>query len=407
MNFYGACAFFMNLMKRFIYSILYFVLLLTLSCSGSDSSDFSYHYHTPEEINSFLDEVALNYPDITRLDTVGYSTDGRAIHAIVISDKDFPASTMADPEPRVRLVGGIHGNEKVTTEVLIRMIEYLVYNYKIDAAIKELIDNRYIVIIPVLNPDGLVAGTRYNSRGVDLNRNFSTQWVFSSISGSSPFSEAETKSLKNYSLPIIFHASLTFHGGAVLVNTPFDYDSASNGVAPLENDLVRFYVKGYSTTGIFLSNPDLSQYSKMEDGIINGGDWYIAKGTLQDWSYQESGCLDLTVEIARKNPLTEQEVQQVFLYNRDSILKYIAMAGYGVYGYVKNGDLPLEGVKVTVIYDGGLEGDIYTYTDSRGYFNRILKSGNYTFKFTKDSMEKSISITASGYGDDIIVDMEN
>ncbi|HPX92539.1 MAG TPA: M14 family zinc carboxypeptidase, partial [Spirochaetota bacterium] len=157
-------------MKKRFFIFLCSLLIFAFSCSDDGKNNLLYQYHSPEEIESFLDEVALKYPNITSLDTVGYSTDGRAIHAIVISDKDFPASTMADPEPRVRLVGGIHGNEKVTTEVLIRMIEYLVYNYKIDAAIKELIDNRYIVIIPVLNPDGLVAGTRYNSRGVDLNR---------------------------------------------------------------------------------------------------------------------------------------------------------------------------------------------------------------------------------------------
>ena len=83
------------------------------------------------------------------------------------------------------------------------------------------------------------------------------------------------------------------------------------------------------------------------------------------------------------------------------------MAGYGVYGYVKKDTLPLEGVKITVYYEGGFEGDIYTFTDSSGYFNRILKSGNYTFKFTKDSMEKIVNVSASGHGDYIEIDMGN
>jgi len=394
-------------MKKRFFIFLCSLLIFAFSCSDDGKNNLLYQYHSPEEIEAFLDEVALKYPNITSLDTVGYSQEGRAIRALIISDRDYPSSTLPDPEPRVRFVGAIHGNERISAEILIRLIEYLTYNYEKDTTITELINSRYIVVIPVLNPDGLAADRRYNSRGVDLNRNFSIEWIYSSTSGSSPFSELETSSFRDYSLGKIFHLSITFHGGAVLVNTPFDYGRAREGVAPAENDLVWFYAKAYSTSGNFLNNPDLSQYSYMEDGVINGGDWYIAKGTLQDWSYKESGCLDLTVEIARRNPSTESEVEQIFLYNRDSIINYIKMAGYGVYGYVKKDTLPLEGVKITVYYEGSFEGDIYTFTDSRGYFNRILKSGNYTFKFTKDSMEKIVNLSASGHGDYIEIDMGN
>ncbi|MBP9044518.1 MAG: DUF2817 domain-containing protein, partial [Spirochaetes bacterium] len=341
-------------MKKRFFIFLCSLLIFAFSCSDDGKNNLLYQYHSPEEIEAFLDEVVLKYPNITSLDTVGYSQEGRAIRALIISDRDYPSSTLPDPEPRVRFVGAIHGNEKISAEILIRLIEYLTYNYGKDPNITDIIDHRYIVIIPVLNPDGLASDRRYNSRGVDLNRNFSIEWMSGTTSGSYPFSEIETSSFRDYSLNKIFHLSLTFHGGAVLVNTPFDYDSATNGITPIENDLVRFYAKGYTTSGIFLTNPDLSQYSKMEDGIINGGDWYIAKGTLQDWSYKEAGRLDLTVEIARRNPSKEKEVQQVFLYNRDCIINYIKMAGYGVYGYVKKGGSPLAGVKITVYYEGGL-----------------------------------------------------
>jgi len=40
-----------------------------------------------------------------------------------------------------------------------------------------------------------------------------------------------------------------------------------------------------------------------------------------------TNCLDLTVEIAKSDPVTEQGVQQVFLYNIDSIISYINRAG--------------------------------------------------------------------------------
>jgi protein MpaA len=54
----------------------------------------------------------------------------------------------------------IHGEESVTLQAahhLLRVVHA---------------DDACAVVVPVLNPDGVLAGTRQNARGVDLNRNF-------------------------------------------------------------------------------------------------------------------------------------------------------------------------------------------------------------------------------------------
>lgn len=68
--------------------------------------------------------------------------------------------TMAAP---TRIVyAAIHGEEAVTLQAahhLLRVVHA---------------DDACAVVVPVLNPDGVLAGTRQNARGVDLNRNFET-----------------------------------------------------------------------------------------------------------------------------------------------------------------------------------------------------------------------------------------
>lgn len=86
---------------------------------------------------------------------VGRSFEGRPIYAV-----DFgkgPDLTL--------IVGGIHGDEKTSIAVALKLCDEL-------PRMSRLMDGHRVVVIPILNPDGFVYGTRTNAEGVDLNRNF-------------------------------------------------------------------------------------------------------------------------------------------------------------------------------------------------------------------------------------------
>jgi hypothetical protein len=197
-----------------------------------------------------------------------------------------------------------------------------------------------------------------------------------------------------------FHLSATFHAGTVIVNLPFDFikGSSSPGVPvpedrPAEDELVWALGKTYSLAGTFLTNPDMLTDLDVDEGVINGGDWYIAYGSLQDWSYVEKGCIDITIEIADYSPETEEGIDEVFAYNRESLLAYIDAAGMGVSGYVEDvGGNPLPGVAVKVA-----DGDIITHTDENGWFHRILLDGEHTLEFSLDGyISATETVTAPG-----------
>jgi murein peptide amidase A len=116
---------------------------------------------------------------------IGTTVLGRPIEAIA-----FSPPTYARPRPPAIIFGALHGDEPVTALQAQRLIE-------------ELLDRppgRETWIIPAVNVDGLLAGTKNNANDVDLNRNFAaSNWVADHKPGyhpgAHPESEPEARSL--------------------------------------------------------------------------------------------------------------------------------------------------------------------------------------------------------------------
>src|SRR5438067_13943285 len=93
---------------------------------------------------------------VRRRVVVGYSVAHKPIVAVEIGDADSPR--------RALIVGCIHGDEPAGLAIARALAASLVPP-EVD-----------LWVVPDLNPDGVSAGTRGNSDGVDLNRNFPDKW---------------------------------------------------------------------------------------------------------------------------------------------------------------------------------------------------------------------------------------
>ncbi|MFI4939450.1 MAG: M14 family murein peptide amidase A [Burkholderiales bacterium] len=95
---------------------------------------------------------------------------GVSLQGFPILVRRFPSvqgDKAGDRAVRILLLGGIHGDELTASSIVFQWMQWM----QMAPA-----QNFYWTVVPVVNPDGLLAPTprRVNAHGVDLNRNFPT-----------------------------------------------------------------------------------------------------------------------------------------------------------------------------------------------------------------------------------------
>ncbi len=73
--------------------------------------------------------------------------------------------------PAIAFVGGIHGIERIGTQVVLAYLHSLVERLQWDETLASLLEQVRIVFLPIANPGGMRRQTRCNPAGVDLMRN--------------------------------------------------------------------------------------------------------------------------------------------------------------------------------------------------------------------------------------------
>ena len=115
------------------------------------------------ELQTLID-LGRPYLDV---DTVG---------EVAVGSRRFPLQvlTLGNPDPAVPAVGffgGVHGLERIGSEVVIAYLHSLVMRLAWDTVLHDQLQRVRLVFMPQVNPGGLWLGTRANPGGVDLMRN--------------------------------------------------------------------------------------------------------------------------------------------------------------------------------------------------------------------------------------------
>ncbi len=274
--------------------------------------------YTYEAMLGDLQELAANYLQWVTLDSAGASELG----------KDIPVLILGDPsaEHQVLMQGAIHGREHMTAWLLMAMAEqWLKTGWPEDICVH---------ILPMVNPDGVTisqtgvldeaqqliydsdrqlgyAGSdiaeytarwKANALGVDINRNFDAGWESlidrtmpsgEGYRGSEPFSSAEARALRDYTLKYDFDVTVSYHASGSL--TYYEY-----GDHPDTNRLSLELAEAFES---------ISGYPPMPSQEVDAGGY-------KDWVISELGIPSLTVEIGvGAAPLAHRELYSIFVRN--------------------------------------------------------------------------------------------
>jgi predicted deacylase len=239
--------------------------------------------------------------------SIGRSVQGRELWVMKVSHR----VEADDDRPEFKYIANMHGNEIVGRELMVRMIRDLLENDDRDPAISKLLETTQIYIMPSMNPDGAAAARRGNAKFVDLNRDFPD---FSRNGQNNPQGRApETQAVMNWQASRKFLLSANFHGGAEVVNYPWDTVPDAHPQQNLVKSLSLEYAK---------LAPYIASSTTFENGITNGYAWYEVNGGMQDWSYHWHRDLQVTVELSNNKWPSYSTVDEYYARNRIALMTY-------------------------------------------------------------------------------------
>lgn len=323
--------------------VLALIVLQSLNVLETRQNGFvDFTHHDYEQMTSILNDLHAAYPSITRLFSLGKSTDNRELWVLQISDKP----EIHEPgEPEFKYIGNMHGNEVVSREILLHFIEHLLQGYNKDDEITNLINTTRISIMPSMNPDGYekaknnpsdrcsgIVGRR-NAQDVDLNRNFPDQF----FGVGKRELATETRLVKSWIDEIPFVLSANLHGGSLVANYPYDnrQDKRSIYSSTPDDDVFRSLALTYSLNHPKMHLPSAAcDGDHFEKGITNGADWYSVSGGMQDYNYVNSNSFELTMEVSCCKFPEASTLQGFWEDNKKSLLEFLKRVHTGLTGFV-------------------------------------------------------------------------
>jgi Zinc carboxypeptidase/Secretion system C-terminal sorting domain len=358
-------------------------------------------YPTYPQYDSIMQSFKTLYPTLCHLDTIGTSINGKLVFALKISDN----AAVKEDKPEVFYTSTIHGDETGGFILMLHLADYLLKNYNLDSRVKNMVDNLEIWINPLSNPDGAyrvgniisdLTSTRYNAKGVDLNRNFPDPLQPGVIQ------QKENVDMIKFLRKHKFVISANFHAGAEVVNYPWDRWPRLHADDDWFYNISRAYadtVHAHSVVGYMIDEMN---------GVTNGYAWYQVLGGRQDFMTYSLQGREVTIELDNNYVTPAANLNTLWQSNYRSLLGYLENAMYGIHGHVSN-SISHEPVSAIVFITDHDKDSSQVISDIKtGSFVRMLTPGIWNLTFSAQGYyDKIVSnvVVISGQKTDLTVDL--
>ena len=277
-------------------------------------------YPTYNTYLSMMEQWATEFPNLCHIDTIGTSVQGRLILSMYIE----PETDDDLYRPEFFYSSTMHGDEVTGFVMMLRLIDTLLHGYGSNPQYTNLINRLRISINPLSNPDGTYHGGnntvsgawRYNANYVDLNRNYPDPF------GSTPDDDqqVENTAMINYVSNHNFRVSANLHGGAEVMNYPWDSYRSSQNPHPDRDWWIEVCKRFIDTSRTYSNSHFRDTYNS---GYTAGGDWYVISNGRQDYMNYYHNCREMTMEISSNKTLSSNQLPEYWRFLQHSLVNYI------------------------------------------------------------------------------------
>jgi hypothetical protein len=285
-------------------------------------------------------------------------------------------------EPEFKYIANMHGDEIAGREFMVHFLEDLCEGYQAgDKKIIDLIESTEIFVMPSMNPDGAATKRRGNANWADLNRDFPD---FNTSDDTNTWSrrEPETQAVMKWQADRNFSLSANFHGGAVVVNYPWD---GTHAKPPHEDDLKSMSLDYASKV------PEMANSTQFKNGIVKGADWYIVNGGMQDWSWYWYEDIQLTIELTNIKWPSYSSVQPAYSRNKESLFDFVNHIHRGFGFKSAKIDLASADIKIFKVDKSTQKEVLYSTSKMRAGERYIVAApGDYRIEIAGKSFEHTV-----------------